>query len=101
MTLLGGGTKESSQSFDKAVEVGNKKLEEAVKEGSILFIHAGELKKKGVTPPELPSLPADILQKWNIKKSETQAKPQSQTTASLYEWVRWTHPQNHYSFFIS
>ncbi|MBN1521496.1 MAG: hypothetical protein JW928_03095, partial [Candidatus Aureabacteria bacterium] len=98
MTLLGGGTRDSSHPFDKAVEVGTQELENAVKNGQIIFIHTGTLKRKGINPPELPILPADALQKWGIRQMEDSPQapqgPQPQKQAS---WVRWAHPARHYS----
>ena len=97
MTLLGGGTADSSQPFEKAVEVGTKELEEAITKGNILFIHIGPLKQKGITPPELPSLPADILSKWRIRPMEHAAREKKQTAQTSPQWVQWVHPQKTFS----
>ncbi|WP_324734786.1 cysteine protease [Thermococcus sp. SY098] len=53
-------------SFQQAVQVGVETWQKAMQGPYIIVDIAGE-HAKGIVPPELPTLPADILAKWGIK----------------------------------
>jgi hypothetical protein len=74
MTMLGGGTRQSSQPFEAAVQKGNQELQQAVKDGRYIEISIKELRKKGMLNPELEKLPANILAQYGIKKPAGQVQ---------------------------
>jgi hypothetical protein len=79
-TGVGGAAVGKSFSFDDAVKAGMKNLKE-LKMGSYFIIDVQELQKQGVSTPELPKLPADILKQWGYKSpTEVAVQPVPQPT---------------------
>ena len=65
-TGCGGGTLETSIPFERAVESASKTLAKYLKEGPILPIDIAEMRKRGVTPPQLPAPGQNSLAAWKI-----------------------------------
>ncbi|MBN1674364.1 MAG: hypothetical protein JXR37_25175 [Kiritimatiellae bacterium] len=83
MTFLGGGTPGSSKDFDAAYEMGMTELKKADKDGRLIIVRVANMRQQGLHPPELESLPADILGKWGIQRpsAPAAARPEPQTQA--------------------
>ncbi|MFA4985493.1 MAG: hypothetical protein WC712_02815 [Candidatus Brocadiia bacterium] len=65
-TCLREGSKKQ-KSFKDAVAEGQKEMAELQKSGQFILVKPRVNWTKGCTAPELPELPADILEKWNVK----------------------------------
>ncbi|MBM4042113.1 MAG: hypothetical protein FJ290_26755 [Planctomycetes bacterium] len=64
-TGVGGGPGRS-MNFDQAVEAGMKTLAQVNRNGRFTLIDVRDCWMRGVSNPELPELPPDILEKWGI-----------------------------------
>lgn len=71
-TGVGGAALGQSAPFEKAVEIGEKNLRE-LKLGQYFIVRVKELQSMGIIPPELPRLPADILNQWGYKVPQAQS----------------------------
>lgn len=64
-TCVGGGGKDS-QSFERAVKIGQKEWQDLQKTGRFVVTDCQKCWAAGISPPELDPLPADIMEKWKI-----------------------------------
>jgi pSer/pThr/pTyr-binding forkhead associated (FHA) protein len=64
-TGVGGGGKDSIN-FAQAVQVGQKEFKQIQETGRYVLVNLQKAWGAGITPPELPPLPADILDRWKI-----------------------------------
>jgi len=64
-TCVGGGGKDSND-FKEAVEIAQKQWKELQKTGRFVVVDCQASWAAGISPPELPPLPADILDRWKI-----------------------------------
>lgn len=69
-TGVGGGLKYGSASFDQMLAVGMKEMDHWENDGRYFLVDVRELWTQGVSNPELPELPADIMQRWGITTGE-------------------------------
>jgi hypothetical protein len=63
-------------SFQDAASKAIEEVQEAFN-GPHLIVDVASLQAKGIVPPELPSLPSDVLEKWGYKLPGTQASSPS------------------------
>lgn len=65
-------------SFEEAVKSGRKNIQE-LQMGRYYVINVGELQRQGISTPESPKLPADILKQWGYKgPTESVVQPTTQ-----------------------
>jgi hypothetical protein len=64
-TGVGGGGR-NSIGFVQAVQVGQKELKQLQETGRFIMVNLQKAWGAGITPPELPALPPDILDRWKI-----------------------------------
>ena len=64
-TGVGGGGR-NSFNFVQAVQVGQKELKQIQENGRFVMVNLQKAWAAGITPPELPALPPDILDRWKI-----------------------------------
>lgn len=77
VTGLGGGLKGNSAEFLPMLEKGTQELKEAAADGRLYLIDVRDLWTRGVSNPEMDELPADILERWNIRE-EGRGQPGTQ-----------------------
>lgn len=81
-TGLGGPAVGKSLSFEKAVETASETLKK-LEFGRFFVVDVAELQRQGILPPELPSLPTNILKDWGYtlpqQKTTQQTQPTQQT----------------------
>lgn len=65
-TGIAGGLRHGSVDLEKAVKIGQKTMQEYAASGNFYLVDPQALWTKGVSNPELPELPADILSKWRL-----------------------------------
>jgi hypothetical protein len=58
---------QAQKSFAEACKAGQEEIEKLQQSGEFILVKPRAIWKKNCTPPELPELPADILERWNIK----------------------------------
>lgn len=80
VTGLGGGLRGHSAEFLEVLEKGTQELKEASEDGRLYLVNVRDLWTRGVANPELDELPADILERWNIRE-EGRGQPGTQPPA--------------------
>ena len=65
-TGVGGGKRFGSSSWDQVVKSAMENHEKWAKDGKIVVVNIEDAWVRGVSNPELETLPADILQRWGI-----------------------------------
>jgi len=73
VTCVGGGG-EQAGTFDKAVEVGLKTLQDVQQTGRYSVVKVFLNRAAGISCPELPALPANILEEWGVVKDVEAAR---------------------------
>jgi len=71
-----GGPQGQALSFDKAVELASKELQN-LQMGMYYSVNVEEMWQQGLVSPELPRLEADILQRWGWQLPQTQVRQQA------------------------
>nr|WP_321468049.1 hypothetical protein [uncultured Desulfobulbus sp.] len=74
-TGIGGGKRGGAAPFDKVVASATETYKKAAEKGRILEIDIEDCWTRGVSSPELETLPADILQRWNIGMQTVSPSP--------------------------
>jgi hypothetical protein len=74
-TGCGGGTWESSLDFVRACKVAGRTFEGSARDGLILEVDIKQLRRQGVTPPELPDAGPNPLRGWQIVTPRPPEKP--------------------------
>lgn len=69
-TGVGGGLRFGSAPFDKMLQMGMWEQDKWSKDGRYFLIDVRDLWSKGISNPELPELPADILERWGINTGD-------------------------------
>jgi hypothetical protein len=98
-TGVAGGRRFGSYSFKDIHEAGMKTLRSNLATGQIVFVNLRDLWTRGVSNPELPELPADILTRWGLsvdgpqiqakgRPAQDQQKPQQETPPEQKQQVR-------------
>lgn len=80
----------SKASFEEAMEAGAKTFREAMS-GPYIIVDIKQLQAMGISPPELESLPPDILEKWGIKT------PTAPPEKPPEEYLTYTNPSPRWS----
>jgi len=79
-TGVGGAAVGKSASFEEAVRIGRKNVQE-LEMGRYFVVNVQDLQSQGLSTPELPKLPADILKQWGYKSPiEVAVQPVPQPT---------------------
>jgi hypothetical protein len=65
-TGCGGGSLASSKDFAWAIKAGKQALDRALKQGLFILVNIPEMRRKGVTTPELPDPGKTPLKEWGI-----------------------------------
>jgi|GEM_PF-378561 len=75
-----GGPQGQALSFDKAVELASKELQN-LQMGKYYLVNVEEMWQQGLVSPELPRLEADVLEKWGWRLPQAQIQQRQQQTA--------------------
>ena len=75
-----GGPQGQVLSFDKAVELASKELQN-LQMGKYYSVNVEEMWQQGLVSPELPRLEADVLEKWGWRLPQAQTQQRQQQTA--------------------
>ena len=75
-----GGPQGQVLSFDKAVELASKELQN-LQMGKYYSVNVEEMWQQGLVSPELPRLEADVLEKWGWRLPQAQIQQRQQQTA--------------------
>ncbi|MFH2106914.1 MAG: cysteine protease [Candidatus Micrarchaeota archaeon] len=81
----------SQASFEEAVAGGEQSYQQA-QTGPYIIIDVQALQAAGVTPPELETLPTDILDKWGIKEGRVTSDPGNTGTLKGQRFVHQSDP---------
>jgi len=75
-----GGPQGQALSFDKAVELASKELQN-LQMGMYYLVNVEEMWQQGLVSPELPRLEADVLEKWGWRLPQAQIQQRQQQIA--------------------